>query len=313
MEPFSVGLAGNRSQSDSPSRARGCRRAAGPCPDGRRRNHRPREGSGRRGRSRRDHHRHRNTDESAASGRVDRRRRLHRREPGARRVPPRRRARRLQAGAPRGHPSVDRRKGAHRFRPQRRRRSRTGDGRRRRADRASGDREPRHGRRERAGRAAAAERPPVHHARRHRPGRRAAAELRPAAHQRRAAAHERVSLRRHLRAAARAGAGGVLPGHRRDPGVQDREQQPAGRVRPVQRRRGQPDDEVGRQRLSRQRVRVLPQRGAERPELLPVEQSGEAGLPPQSVRRHVRRPARRRTGRSSSSTIRVSDRPSAAR
>ena len=161
----------------------------------------------------------------------------------------------------------------------------------RRADRASGDREPRDGRRERAGRAAAAERPPVHHARRHRAGRRPAAEFRPAAHQRRETANQRVSLRRHLRAAARAGAGGVLPDHRRHPGVQDREQQPAGRVRAVQRRRGQSHDEVGHQCLSRQRVRVLSQRAPERQELLPEEQSGETGLSAESVRRHVRRPA----------------------
>ena len=198
----------------------------------------------------------------------------------------------LQARAPRRHPSRDRREGAHRFRSQRRRHSRTGDGRRRRADRASGDREPRDRRRERAGRAAAAERPPVHHARRHRAGRRPAAEFRPAAHQRRETANERVSLRRHLRAAARAGAGGVLPDHRRHPGVQDREQQPAGRVRAVQWRRGQSHDEIGHQCLSRQRVRVFSQRAPERQELLPDEQSGETGLPAESVRRHVRRPPR---------------------
>ena len=212
-------------------------------------------------------------------------------EPGAWRIPPRCRARRLQARAPRGHSPVDRRESAHRFRSQRRRHSRTGDGRRRRADRASGDREPRDRRRERAGRAAAAERPPVHHARRHRAGRRPAAEFRPAAHQRRETANERVSLRRHLRAAARAGAARVLPDHRRHPGVQDREQQPGGRVRAVQWRRGQSHDEIGHQCLSRQRVRIFSQRASERQELLPDEQSGETGLSPESVRRHVRRPA----------------------
>ena len=89
-----------------------------------------------------------------------------------------------------------------------------------------------------------------------------------AAHQRRPAAHERVSLRRHLGAAARAGTGGVLPEHRRHPGVQDREQQSAGRIRPVQRRRRQPDDEGGQQRVSRHRLRVPPQRGAERAQFL---------------------------------------------
>ena len=53
-----------------------------------------------------------------------------------------------------------------------------------------------------------------------------------AAHQRRPAADERVSLRRHLGAAARTGSGGVFPDRRRHSGIQDREQQPARRVRP---------------------------------------------------------------------------------
>ena len=48
-----------------------------------------------------------------------------------------------------------------------------------------------------------------------------------------------------------------LSGDRRDPGIQDREQQPAGRVRPLQRRRRQPDDEGGRECVSRRRLRVL--------------------------------------------------------
>ena len=161
---------------------------------------------------------------------------------------------------------------------------------RRRADCASGDREPRDGRRARAGRAAAAERPPVHHARRHRAGRRPAAELRPAAHQRRETANQRVSLRRHLRAAAGTGAARVLSDHRRHPGVQDREQQPAGRVRAVQRWRGESHDEIGHQCLFWQRIRILSQRAAERQELLPEKQSGETGLSAESVRRHVRRP-----------------------
>ncbi len=104
-------------------------------------------------------------------------------------------------------------------------------------------------------------------------GRRAAAELAAAADQRRPAAHERIPLRRHLGAAAGAGAGGVLPGHRRDPGVQDREQQPAGRVRPLQRRRRQPDDQVGTERVPRRRLRVPAQRGAERAQLLPVDRT----------------------------------------
>ena len=234
-------------------------------------------------------------------------------EPGARRVPHRRRAGRIQAGAPRRHPSVDRRKGADRLRARRRRRARAGHGHGGRADPARRDGQPRDRRRARAGRAAAAERPHVHHAGGARARRRAAAELAASAHQRRPAAHQRVSVRRHLGAAAGAGPGGVLPGHRRDSGVQDREQQPAGRVRPLQRRRHQPDDQGGHERVSRHRLRVLPQRGAERAELLSVDEPGEAGLPAQPVRRHARRTAGARTARSSSSTTRGSGSRSAAR
>ena len=69
----------------------------------------------------------------------------------------------------------------------------------------------------------------------------------------------------------------------------------------------------GDQCLSRQRVRIFSQRALECQELLPGQQSGETGLPPESVRRHDRRPALSRTGRSSLSTIRGSDRASAAR
>ena len=73
-----------------------------------------------------------------------------------------------------------------------------------------GNGQPRHGRRARAGRAAAAERPHVHHARVARPRRRASAQLAAPAHQRRAPAHERIPVRRHLRAPAGAGPGGVF-------------------------------------------------------------------------------------------------------
>jgi Carboxypeptidase regulatory-like domain len=109
-------------------------------------------------------------------------------------------------------------------------------------------------------RGAAAQRPQLHHAGfpRSRRGRAAAARRAAAAHQRRTPAHERVSVRRDLGLAARAGAGRVLPERGRDSGVQDREQQPAGRVRPLQRRRGQPHDEIRHQSVSRHRVRVWP-------------------------------------------------------
>ncbi len=117
----------------------------------------------------------------------------------------------------------------------------------RRAVLRDGNRQPGRRRRPRARRPAAAQRPHVHHARRARAGRRAAAGVAAAAHQRRPAADERVPVRRHLGPAAGARAGRVLPRHRRDPGVPDREQQPAGGVRAVQRRRDQPDD-AGRAR-----------------------------------------------------------------
>ena len=58
----------------------------------------------------------------------------------------------------------------------------------------------------------------------------------PAAHQRQQAAHERIHLRRHQRAAARAGAGGLLPDHRRHGGIQAQRQCILSRVRPVERR-----------------------------------------------------------------------------
>ena len=223
---------------------------AGRRPDSCRRDHRPGARSGRGCRSRRDHHRHGDPDESAASGGVHARRCLHRPEPGARRIPARCRARRFQTPAPRRHSPFDGGESADRFRSQRGGHSRTGHGRGPRlANCASGDRKPRDRGRERAGREVAAQRPPVHHARRDRAWRRPAAELRPAAHQRRQTANERVSLRRHLRAAARARAACVLSDHRRHPGVQDREQQPGGRVRAVQWRRGQSHDEIRHEHL----------------------------------------------------------------
>ena len=81
-------------------------------------------------------------------------------------------------------------------------------------------------------------------------------ELAVAAHQWRAAANERVSLRRDFRSAAGTRSGRVLPGGRCDRGIQDREQQRAGGVRQVQRRRHQPHDEGRHEHRSRQRVRV---------------------------------------------------------
>ena len=91
------------------------------------------------------------------------------------------------------------------------------------------------------------------------------------------------------RPAARTRPGRVLSEHRRDPGVQDRNQQPAGRIRALQRRRGEPHDQIGHQCVPRQPVRVLPQRSAERAQFLRLGQPREAAVPPQSVRRCHRR------------------------
>ena len=64
--------------------------------------------------------------------------------------------------------------------------------------------------------------------------------------------------------------------------------------------------------VARQRVRVLPARVPERAELLRVDESGQAALPAQSVRRRRRRARSAPTARSSSSTTRASGRRSAA-
>ena len=56
------------------------------------------------------------------------------------------------------------------------------------------------------------------------------------------------------------------------------------------------------------RLRVLPARGAERAQLLLDRERGQAGVPPQPVRRRARRTDRRATARSSSSTTRDSGR-----
>ena len=139
------------------------------------------------------------------------------------------------------------------FRLDRRRRDRNRHRHRRRAG-ASRHRQPGPGRLPGKDSRAAAQRPQLHHAGVARARRRAAAGVAVPAHQRRPAAHQRVSVRRHLGAAARAGAGRVLPGRGRDSGIQDRDQQPAGRIRPLQRRRHQPDDQVGLERASRHRA-----------------------------------------------------------
>ena len=239
---------------------------------------------------------------------------VHRRQPGTGRVPPRSRAVRVQAGAPRGHSSGDRREGAHRFRSRGRRRCSeqvtvVGDAPMVRAATASlgtvVENEqvvqlPLNGRLfiMLAAIAPGVALPPNSVLPRINGGRPRTNEY----------LFDGISVLQ-----PEPGPGRLLPDHRRHPGVQDREQQPAGRVRPLQRRRGQPHDQVGDQRLPRQRVRVLPQRGTSMPGT-----TSSAAIPRNRSTAGISTAACsaarwRRTGRSSSSTIRDSARASAAR
>ena len=227
-----------RGRRDADRRAGGCRR-----------NHRHREGSGRRSRCRGRRHRHEPRQERPASS-----------------------CRAVTASTPRpawrrgstdstsscrvssqcdatafASPPAE---GADRLRSGRRRRARTGHVTADAPIAPRGDRQPGDRRRTRADRAAAAERPRVHHARVAGPRRRPAAEFSAAPHQRRPAAHERIPVRRHLRASAGARPGGVLPRHRRDPGIQDREQQPPAEFGRFNGGVDQSDDQGGHQRRS---------------------------------------------------------------
>ena len=134
-----------------------------------------------------------------------------------------------------------------------------------------------------------------------------------AAHQRRAAAHQRVPVRRHLGAAARARPGRVLSERRRDPGVQDRNQQPAGRVRPLQRRRREPDDEVGRQRACAAASSSSSGTRRSTPGTSSPRRPGQAASSAATSSAASRAARSERTGRSSSPTTRASGRRSAAR
>ena len=84
--------------------------------------------------------------------------------------------------------------------------------------------------------------------------------------QRRAPTRERIPLRRHFGPPAGAGHGAVFPHRGRHPGVQGRDERAARRVRPLQRRRDQPDHEGRLEPILRDRVRVRARRGAERPQ-----------------------------------------------
>ena len=121
------------------------------------------------------------------------------------------------------------------------------------------------------------------------PGRRSSPGLIAATNQWGTAAHQRVSVRRHLGPATRTWPGRVLSKYRCHSGVQGRKQQSAGRVRALQRRGRQSDDPLREQQLSRHCLRILPKRSAERPELLRLDESGQAQVPAESVWRGRRR------------------------
>ena len=255
------------------------------------------------------------TTNRAARRRLERRRRLHRAEPGARRVPHRRRAVRASS-----------RCGA--------RASALSTGEKVRVDfdlavgdvreqvtvtadapiAARGDRQPRHGRRARAGRAAAAERPHASsRSRRWRP----AWRCRPARSCRASTAAGRAPTSTCSTASrccspsrARSRSFPIIDA------IQEFKIESNSPPAEFGRFNGgviNLTTQVGHERVPRRRLRVPPQRGAERAQLLSVDEPGEAGLPAQSVRRRARRADRRATAPSSSSTTRASGRRSAAR
>ena len=124
--------------------------------------------------------------------------------------------------------------------------------------------------------------------------------------QRSAAARQQLHAGRRRQQRDVAPDGGGLP-ERRCPGrVQAPDQHLLGGVRPVARRRGQPPDQVGLERVPRQRLRLQPQRRLRRQQLLQQpRRAAEAGLQAEPVRRHHRRPDLPRTRRSSSATTRA--------
>ena len=137
----------------------------------------------------------------------------------------------------------------------------------------------------RAGRAA--RHPRRQHRRRRQPG---VARLGVVLGQRAALARQQLHARRRGQQRDVAADRRHLPERRRPRRVQAADQHLLGRVRPVARRRRQPADQVGHEQLSRQRLRVPPQRRARRQQLLQQpRRPREARFQAEPVRRHVRR------------------------
>ena len=153
-------------------------------------------------------------------------------------------------------------------------------------------REPGTGRLGREGRRAAAQRPQLHHAGLARPGRRAVPPGQPFPRINGGRPRTNEYLFDGISVLQpEPGQVAFFPSRRCDSGIQDRDEQPAGGIRPLQWRRHQPDDQGRDECAARQRFRVLPGRVAERAQLLPDRQRHQAHVQPQSVRRRPRRAA----------------------
>ena len=149
----------------------------------------------------------------------------------------------------------------------------------------------------------AARHPRLQHRRRRQPG---VARLGVVLGQRPAAARQQLHARRRRQQRDLAADGRDLPERRCARRVQAADQHLLGGVRPVARRRGQPADQVGHERVPRQRLRVPPQRRVRRQQLL--QQPRRTGRSRTSSRTSsAARSAGRssRTRRSSSATTRA--------
>ncbi len=277
---------------------------------GRHRHHpRHRHRQQRRRHARRDGHGHAGGDRAQPRVRDRRQRRVHGAVDPDGHLHDQGRTGRLQVGDADRHPPERRPAGAHRRQARGRRADRVGRDRREHAAGAVQQFRPVDDGAGRADQGAAAQRPQLRepdphdprrdarhprleHRRRRQPG---VARVGGVLGQRPAPARQQLHARRRRQQRDVAADGGDLPERRRHRRVQAADQHLFGRVRQVARRRRQPPDQVRRQPVPRQRVRVPAQRRLRRQQLL--QQPGrppEAGLRPGAVRRHVRRAPRAR-------------------